>query len=1225
MTAVDAPPVATGGDRRSFRLLLTSTSISGLGDGVRFAALPLLAASISRDPLLVAAVTVAGQLPWVIVGPVTGVLTDRLDRWRLLWQVAAVQAVIMAVFTALAGVGAAGIAVIMVAAFVMTSAETLSTNVAAAVVPDLVGRRDLPRANSWLQGAQFVTSDLVGLGLGAILFSVAHLLPFVLDAVTFVVAAVLLLLVRPPNGLRVTPTAPVTVASVRADIVEGLRWLGRHRLLRTLCVLLALANFAVVGVMSIAVLYALEVLGVGAPVYGLLMMIVALGGVLGLLAAAPLTARLGMARTVQLTFAITPLPFLVTGLTTQPLVAAAAFFFVGAGISMGNVVTVSLRQRVVPRELFGRVNSSFRLVALGLGPLGGAFAGVLASVTNLRAPFLLGAAVFVVVAVVAWLVVTPAAVAAAEAEAGVDDGDQDTTAGPDQAPFDGDPTAGLPAGGPLARTCLAVVAALLVVGGLGAALPLRPDAPRSVEAAPEVFAAARTEVDIQRIARAPHPTGSAANAEVRDHLTSRLTELGLTPRVHTADVARAFDGRTHLGATLTNVSATIPGSDPTGTVLLVCHYDSVPIGPGGSDNAANVAAALEIARALRAGTPPRNDVELLFTDAEEPGLLGAQAHVDSGAIRDPARTVVVNLEARGTSGPAVMFQTTGGSTRLLPAIAASGALATSLSEEVYRLLPHDTDLTVFGEQDVAGLNFAFVGGSAHYHTAHDDPAHVDAGSVQDMGDAALAAVRTLAAADLNASVDRGDGTYFSLFGALASYPGWLGSLLAAVALLAFGTLMVLGRRRGLRTRRVLRAAGLLWLPAVGATALGFLVWYVLGVVRPEYSQFTTGDPYDPRWFVAGELLLTLCAVVFWHHRLRRRCTGPEVAVGVLLWYAMLAVLTAFLAPGASYLFVWPALVGTAAVGGALRWAPPGSAWHAAAGTTTGVAATALLLPVLVLLFPTLGVAFAGPALLLVVLLGAAAVPVLDGLRRRTPPAAAASRPAAARSALVAAGAALALAGPALIVVGAASTRYDAARPRPVSLGYGFDADRGVAAWISDAPVADPAIASVLTGGRENLSVPFPNLPSRQYLVGEAPSAVADLVPVVEGEAGPSDAEVREVRLVVRVPGGADSVALYADTSGHEVLAARVQGRPLSGGRNRPYAEGPWGWGLGYTAPPADGLRVELRVRGAGPVRIRVVAQRAGLPSAAPPLPSSASFTAYPSVAGQSFAVRTVTV
>ncbi|CCH32925.1 MFS transporter [Actinosynnema sp. NPDC047251] len=398
---------------KDFWLLWSSSIVSGIGDGVRVVALPLLATTVTRDPLLIALVTVAGTLPWVLVGPFTGALTDRLDRRRLLWRVSVFQAVLMAAFTLLIGADATPVAVLAATTFLMTSAETLAMNASAALVPELVAKDRLAPANSLLQGGHFVTSDLAGMAVGAVLFGLGPVLPFTVDTVSFALAAVLLLGIRPPTSGG-APAGRVTVRSLLRDIRAGMRWLLAHRLLRTLCVLFALSNFAVTGVLGIAVLYALEVLGVSQTGYGLLMVVVAVGGVGGLVVAPLLTSRLGLGRTIQVSLALAPVPFLVAGLTSAPLVAAGSLLLVGAGVSIGNVASMSIRQLLVPTELFGRVNSSYRLVAQGLSPLGGVFAGLLAAWYGLHAPFLFGAALFTGIVIFGAPRVSDTAVRAAE-------------------------------------------------------------------------------------------------------------------------------------------------------------------------------------------------------------------------------------------------------------------------------------------------------------------------------------------------------------------------------------------------------------------------------------------------------------------------------------------------------------------------------------------------------------------------------------------------------------------------------------------------------------------------------------------------------------------------------------------------------------------------------------------------------------------------------------------
>ncbi|MFF4832707.1 M20/M25/M40 family metallo-hydrolase [Streptomyces sp. NPDC001315] len=745
---------------------------------------------------------------------------------------------------------------------------------------------------------------------------------------------------------------------------------------------------------------------------------------------------------------------------------------------------------------------------------------------------------------------------------------------------------------------------LLILTGIAATLPLRTPGPRSASAPATEFSAARAVALLDGIAKAPHPTGSAAQTEVREYLVGELKKLGAEPEVMTRVAARDPEDGPGIAGTVSDIHARIPGRNSTGRVLLVAHYDSVPIGPGASDDGANVAAILEVARALKAGPQPRNDIDLLFTDGEEPGLLGAQAFVDADRTADPRQTVVVNLEARGVSGPAVMFQTAG--TGLTPAVRASGAVTTSFADAIYALLPNDTDLTVFDKAGMRGLNFAFMGGSAHYHSAHDDLAHVSRGSVQDMGDAALAAARRLAGADLGAGGS--DATYFSLFGTVVSYPAQLDLPLACLALLGVSLLLWLGRRRGLSLGGAGRAAATFPLTLLGGAVIGLAGWWALTLFRPDFA-LAAGSVYHLGRYALGEALLLLVLLVAWYRWARRTVSPLDIAVGVLGWFALLALVCAVLLPGGAYLFTWPALIGLAAVAVTVRWTPTGSPWRAVAGAGAAVPAVALLLPIVLLLLPTLGLSLTVAPLVLAALLGAVVLSVLEPL----PP----------RRAVTAGMLAVSVAGVATLGVGAAVDGYTADEPRPVSLGYTLEADTGKASWVSLGGTDQPAVGSLLTGEPTRYDDRIPPLGGVALHNGKAKAAALD-APRAEDISATEDNGVRTVRVRIQAPADAHSLAVYADTGSHQILDATVGGARLTGGRNVPHAEGDWRWSFSYAAPPADGIELVIRARGKGPLPIRVVSTATGLPSGvgAPTLAAEQSWAGWPSVAGQTFVVRT---
>ncbi|WP_051723663.1 M20/M25/M40 family metallo-hydrolase [Micromonospora chokoriensis] len=748
---------------------------------------------------------------------------------------------------------------------------------------------------------------------------------------------------------------------------------------------------------------------------------------------------------------------------------------------------------------------------------------------------------------------------------------------------------------------LIAIGALILLTAL-TLLSLRPAGPEPASAPATEFSADRAMAKLDRIAARAHPTGSPTHQQVRDYLVAELRAAGLEPSVQDRVAVRATENTLDAGS-VSNVYATIAGRQSTGQVLLVAHYDSVPIGPGAADNGGNVAALLEIVRVLKAGAQSRNDIGVLFTDAEEQGLLGAKAFLDSGAAGDPARVVAVNFEARGSSGPAVMFETVGGD--LTPAVRASGALTTSAAVQVYRAMPNDTDLSVLGDAGMRGLNLAHLAGAGHYHTAHDSADRLSRASVQDMGEAGLGAARELAGADL---ADTGsEGTFFSFFGTVIWYPALLVLPLAVLTAAGFLALLWWGRRRGLSPRGVARTVVTLPLCLLAAAVLGQIGWLILAGRSPG-SFLLMGGVYHPARYLIGVAALLLVALLVWYRWARRRASALDAMVGVAGWFSLLAVACAVLAPGAAYLFTWPALAGLAGAWLALRRGPADPLWTAVAGGVFAAVAVVLVLPVVMLMVPPLGLPLTVLRLLLAITLGAALLAVLGPL----PP----------RRALTAGMLTLTVAGVAAIVIVAAGDRYSSRDPQPVSLGYLLEADAGRASWISNGGPAQPVVGPLLNGGGIVPDQRVPHLAGAQLQAG--PAAVAPEVRGAQVEQPTTRVQdgVTTTQARIRVPADVYSIIVFADTSAHEILGATVNGGELPGGRNVGAASAPWGWGFGYAGPPADGVELTIRSRGTGALRILVTTTTAGLPASAPLLPADLSWANWPSVAGQTFVVST---
>ena len=409
------------------------------------------------------------------------------------------------------------------------------------------------------------------------------------------------------------------------------------------------------------------------------------------------------------------------------------------------------------------------------------------------------------------------------------------------------------------------VVVALVLSALAAIslLALEPLDPRPVSTPANEFSAERAFSHVEQVGEQPHPVGSAANAEVRNYLVGQLEDLGLQPTIQEATSARTKEGTASI-ARVENIHARIEGSNPTGHVVLVAHYDSVPRGPGAADDGAGVAAILEIARAITSGSAPRNDIDIVFTDAEEPWLLGAQAFVRDSHL-DPRRSVVLNLEARGTSGPAMMFQSSSDNATLIPALASAQRpiAGSGLWEACSQLLTGDTDFSVFSNAGFAGMNFAFMEGSARYHTPEDSPDNLDHASLQDIGSTVLAATRHFADQDLGAPRG-GSLTYFTVLGEVVYYPQRLAVPLAVLAAVVFAATLLYARRRGLRARGVGWTAASFLALLVVTMALGLGAWQLLLLLHPGYGSFHTGDTYRPEWYAAGLLVLTAALTIGWY-------------------------------------------------------------------------------------------------------------------------------------------------------------------------------------------------------------------------------------------------------------------------------------------------------------------------------------------------------------------------
>ncbi|WP_327029644.1 M28 family peptidase [Micromonospora sp. NBC_01740] len=742
------------------------------------------------------------------------------------------------------------------------------------------------------------------------------------------------------------------------------------------------------------------------------------------------------------------------------------------------------------------------------------------------------------------------------------------------------------------RRLVAAAAALaaLVAVGAGTLLDLRTPAPRPADAPPGEFSAARAYEHVEVVAARTHVAGSPANDQVRAHVEGVLRGLGLETEVQdtVAPEAGQLSGAAG-GATLArvrNVVARLPGTDPTGKVFLVSHYDSVQSGPGGNDDAAGTSAILEVARALAAGPRPRNDIVFVLTDAEEACLCGAAAFASSHPLAADGG-VVLNLEARGSTGPVIMFETSRDNAALVDAFgrAAPHPVGTSFAVEIYRALPNDTDFTAFLDNDFVGLNSAYIDGGAIYHTPLDTPAAMDRSSLQHHGDNALGLAREFGRVDLRALDSGHDATYFPVPGGLVRYPGWLVLPLALLALAAVAALGWLALRRGRTTGGRLAAGfGLALLPLVLAPLAAQLLWAAITALRPGYAELL--DPYRPTWYRLAVVALAAAVLFTWYALTRRRVGPAALAVGGLGWLAVLGVLLAVLVPGGAYLVTLPALAGAVAGLVALSVRIDGP-WPVVATTLAAAVAVVILLPTVVLLFPALGMAMGGVAALVAVLLGLAALPVVDLLH---PQAGGQRGLLAVRARRLGAlpAAATTLAAVVLAGVGLAVDRFDAAHPAPTHLMYALDAGTGQARWLSHEEDPQPWTDGYVDGVTEVAD--FPGLGDTELRAGPAQAASLP-APKLEVLADTTAGTERTLRLRLVPQRQVRLTTLHVDAATATVLRAEVAGRAVPVEAR----EGRWGFGLVFHAPPPEGIEVTLTVTPkAGQVALRAMDASDGL-------------------------------
>ncbi|MEU3182694.1 MFS transporter [Streptomyces sp. NPDC006923] len=392
MTAVDSVSVGAPAWRGGFGRLWSAAVVSRFGDALRTAAVPLLAASLTDDPLLIASVTACGYLPWLLFGLLGGAVADRVDQRRAMWGVDLARAALMAAFAAAVGLGHASIALLLALAFVLTTLQTLFDNAATALLPSLVPHEALGSANARLMTGQQIAGGFLAAPLVPALLVAGAAVPYAADALTYGLAALLIASLRAEPPARTPRKAGATL---RGEIADGVRVLWRDRTLRGLCTATTLCNIGMGALIATLVLHVTGWLGAGNSGYSLTIAAYGVGSVVGGLLAKRLSRWTGRVRAMFLAGAVQTGCLLVLGTVRETAAAIVCLGVFGVFGMVWNVNQATLTQERSPAEMLGRISSAFRTLAVGGAPLGALLGGAAAAGWGLNTPALLAAGLFV--------------------------------------------------------------------------------------------------------------------------------------------------------------------------------------------------------------------------------------------------------------------------------------------------------------------------------------------------------------------------------------------------------------------------------------------------------------------------------------------------------------------------------------------------------------------------------------------------------------------------------------------------------------------------------------------------------------------------------------------------------------------------------------------------------------------------------------------------------------
>ena len=728
----------------------------------------------------------------------------------------------------------------------------------------------------------------------------------------------------------------------------------------------------------------------------------------------------------------------------------------------------------------------------------------------------------------------------------------------------------------LGWTLLIVAAVLALI-----ALRYRAPEPRPADAPGTEFSGTRAQEYLRRLIGDgfPHPVGSTQDAVVRGRVMAILNEIGYQPEVQTAFACDAWG----TCATVNNVVARLEGTVAGDAVLLAAHYDSVPAGPGASDDGVGCAVILEIARALKALPTPNHAVVILIDEGEEAGLLGAQAFVEGHPWAKEIRAAV-NIDNRGTSGPSLMFET-GSANNWVVKLYASALdfphgrpMTSSFYYDAYKELPNDTDFTVFKAFGYQGLNYAFAENVVFYHTPLDNFANADPRSIEHHGENALATLLALANADVS-NPPTGEAVFFDVLALWTVHwpASWtLGMVIAGIVLLAV-EVAILARRNRVKGIEIGFAA-LAWFLAVCLAAAGSAALLtLLRLVRALPAGWVAHPtPAEIAFWAVAFLALLLIARTF-----GSRSNFWAFWAATWIWWMIPAAFFAWKAPGISYVFAVPFLFAVVSAAPAVFAGKQAEWMRKAAIAVPGVAACVLGFQAIFGLYTLMGTGLLPGITIVVAIVLTTFLPVYgeSSWSHR-----------GAITALVAISTAVLAIG---VIVAAAMPVHSARSPQRVNVEYVLDADQAVGVWeVSAESQRIPAAMRDAASFGSKPERPFP-FSMRPVFVANAPALNLE-PPTLEIQQVTESGDKRAYRAVLRSPRGApETMVLFPPHSGVEDIAIAGHAMPPPKPILMQFLNG---WTrTDCTTTPAQGIELDFTLPDASPVEGYVADESYELP------------------------------